>query len=289
VRDLLPRRSCLSVPGSSEAMVRKALASAADEVVIDLEDAVAPDHKDSARDTVCRLLSEGSQATQRVAVRVNAAGTPWSHEDLAALGRLPDLPHSIVVPKVESAGDLAYADRLLAGAGHGRPGPPVRLQALIESAAGLHRLDEIIGATDRLESLILGYADLGASLGRDPRSDQWGAARDRLLWAARTQGLLAIDGPWLDVADDEQLRTAASAASASGFDAKWVIHPRQIDTVNRAFRPSEQQVAWASRVVDAMSAAERAGLGAVQLDGAMLDEAIAARARHVLATSGADA
>jgi citrate lyase subunit beta / citryl-CoA lyase len=283
------RRSCLSVPGSSESMIRKALQSAAHEVVIDLEDAVAPDHKPGARDTVVRLLSAGGHGEKWISVRVNAAGTPWSHEDLTALGSLPHLPHSVVLPKVESAGDVAYADRLLAGAGHGRTAPPIRIQALIESAAGLQNLGEIARASDRLEALILGYADLGADLGRSPGSDFWGPARDHLLWAARAQGLLAIDGPWLDVADDTAFQQAVAEANGTGFDAKWVIHPRQIDTVNRIFQPTEEDISWALRVVDALDQAERTGVGAVQLDGAMLDAAVALRARRVLAGTGADA
>ena len=283
------RRSCLSVPGSSEAMIRKALQSAAHEVVIDLEDAVAPEQKSVAREIVAGLLSAGTLGEKWISVRVNAAGTPWSHEDLAALGSLPHLPHSVVLPKVESAGDVAYADRLLAGAGHGRTAPPIRIQALIESAAGLQNLGEIVRASDRLESVILGYADLGASLGRNPVSDFWGPAREHLLWAARSHGLLAIDGPWLDVADDDAFQQAATAAAATGFDGKWVIHPRQIDTVNRIFQPTADEVAWATRVVDALDRAERSGVGAVQLDGAMLDAAIALRARRVLAISGAEA
>lgn len=267
-------------------MVRKALASDADEVVIDLEDAVAADNKDGARAEVVALLAELGESDRLISVRVNSVGTPWSRDDLAAVAALPSLPHSIVLPKVESAADVAYADELVAGAD--RSGPPVRLQALIESAKGLMNLDSIACASSRLEALILGYADLAADLGRSPATDFWGPARERVLWAARAEGLLAIDGPWLDVADDDRLHADAAAASSRGFDAKWVIHPRQIATVNRAFRPSDEQVAWAGRVLDALTAAEREGAGAVQLDGAMLDEAVAVRARRVLTSARAE-
>jgi citrate lyase subunit beta/citryl-CoA lyase len=289
VRDPEVRRSCLSVPGTSESMVRKALASAADEVVIDLEDSVAPEAKDLARARVVDLLLCMGDVDKHVSVRVNAAGTPWSHKDIAAVAGIPRPPYSIVLPKVESAGDVAYADRLLAGARYQSSSPPVRIQALIESASGLQNLGEIARSSSRLEALILGYADLAADLGRDPQTECWGPARERVLWAARADGLLAIDGPWLETADDAAFHDSVDKARAVGFDAKWVIHPRQIDAVNQAFRPSDDQVAWAARVVAALDEAERAGLGAVQLDGAMLDAAIAVRARQVLAAAGADA
>lgn len=267
-------------------MVRKALASDADEVVIDLEDAVSPDSKERARAEVVSLLAELGETDRLVSVRVNGAGTPWSRDDLAAVATLRALPHSIVLPKVESPADVAYADAALADGN--RAGPAVRIQALIESAKGLQNLDAIAGASSRMEALILGYADLAADLGRSPATDFWDPARERVLWAARACGLLAIDGPWLDVADDDRFRQEASVASSRGFDGKWVIHPRQIASVNRCFQPSDEQVAWAGRVLEAMTAAGRAGAGAVQLDGAMLDEAVAVRARRVLAAARAE-
>jgi len=278
-----PRRSCLSVPGSSEKMMLKALASAADEVVIDLEDAVTPAAKDAARDLVVRVLSTRQGDGPLLSVRVNGAGTPWSHADIIAVGSLPRPPHSIVLPKIESAGDVAYADRLLTGVRAAPQEAPVRLQALVESARGLVALREITGASPRLESLILGYADLAASLGRAPVGEHWGGAREQVLWAARAAGLLAIDGPWLSVADDAPFRAAVQVARETGFDAKWVIHPAQLETVNRAFAPSAAELDWARQVVAALDGCAAGGRGAVQVAGQMLDEALAARARAVLA------
>jgi len=277
------RRSCLSVPASSARMLAKAEGLSADEVVIDLEDAVAIAAKDEARtaavDALVRWRGPG------VAVRVNAPGTPWCHLDIAALAGQGELLRSLVVPKVESAGDLAFVDRLLDGveAASGRA-RQLRLQALIETPAGLARVDEIAAASARLESLILGYADLGASLGGARELDDWLPAQHAVVVAARANGLQAIDGPHLGVADDERLRAAARRARDLGFDGKWVIHPAQIEAVNELFLPSEAELEHARAVIAALEAAEReGGRGAVALDGQMLDEAVRAAALRVLA------
>ncbi|MCW2856552.1 MAG: Citrate (pro-3S)-lyase [Marmoricola sp.] len=278
-------RSCLSVPGSSARMLAKASASDADEIVIDLEDAVATGAKDDARAEVVAFLA-AAKPGRRIAVRVNVVGSRWCHQDLIALGSLAQPPASLVVPKVESVGDIAFVERLLTGVTGQRPGTGIRLQALIESATGLVAVDEIAGSGASLEALVLGYADLSASLGRAPDLGGWEPARERLLWAARAHGLRAVDGPHLGIAVDEDFESGVRAATSSGFDGKWIIHPAQIAAVNTAFSPDATQIAWAEQVLAALVAAERDGLGAVALDGDMLDEAVAVRARRVLARSG---
>jgi citrate lyase subunit beta / citryl-CoA lyase len=277
------RRSCLSVPGSSERKLAKAAGLAADEVVIDLEDAVAVAAKDEARAATVAALANWTGAG--VAVRVNAPGTPWCHLDIAALGALPALPTSIVVPKVQSAGDLAFVDRLLDGveAASGRR-EPLRVQALIETAAGLVRVQEIAAASARLDALILGYADLAASLGGARDLDAWLPAQHAIVVAARANGLQAIDGPYLGVAPDEGFHAAAARARDLGFDGKWAIHPSQVDALNAAFTPDEAEVQRARAIVAAL---ERAEEGALELDGEMLDEAVRAAALRVLARAGA--
>lgn len=278
-------RSCLSVPGSSARMLAKAFISKADEIVIDLEDAVAPDAKSDARAEAVEFLRT-VEIERRVAVRVNAVGTPWCHDDLIALGSLDHPPSSVVIPKVESIGDIAFVERLLVGVTGRSAGTGIRIQALIESAAGLMAVEEISGAGASMEALILGYADLSASLGRDPVDGRWEPARERMLWAARARGLRAVDGPHLRIAVDDDFLAGVRAASTSGFDGKWVIHPGQIEAVNTAFSPDDAQVDWAESVLAAVAAAQREGSGAVALDGAMLDEAIAVRARRILARAG---
>ena len=288
------RRSCLSVPGSSAAMLAKAPLRGADEVVVDLEDAVATTAKDDARGTVVEALREPQWDAVRVSVRVNAPRTPWCHADIVAMACAPRGPGSIIVPKVESRGDLDFVDRLLDGAEAAAPTgrAPLRVQALIETAAGVARLDEIAGASPRLDALILGYADLSASLGRAAGAraelDSWRSIQDAILVAARTHDVAAIDGPYLGIKVDEGFTAAATRARDMGFDGKWAIHPAQIAALNELFTPSEEEVEHARAVIDALAAAEReGGAGAVALDGQMLDEAVRAAALRVLARAGA--
>jgi len=280
------RRSCLSVPGADERKIEKAARSGADEIVVDLEDSVPAAGKAEARKLVAAWLARTDAVDCRIAVRVNAARTPWCHLDIQACVQPGGPSMSIVLPKVETAGDLEFADRLLDGveAAAGRS-EPVTLQALIETAEGLANLRQITAASPRLRTLILGYADLGASLGRSAGAplDSWLWAQDAVLVAARTAGLQAIDGPFLGVADDAPFRRAVTRARDLGFDGKWVIHPRQITTVNAVFTPTEDELTQARAVLDALREAEARGAGAVALDGRMIDEAVAVAARRVLA------
>ena len=290
------RRSCLSVPGSSASMLAKAPQRGADEVIIDLEDAVATSAKDEARETAVAALQEPQYDGVRTAVRVNAPRTPWCHADIAAMASLAQAPGSLIVPKVESAGDLAFVDRLLDGveAAAGLERAPMRVQALIETAAGVAHLGEIAAASPRLDSLILGYADLSASLGRAAGAgaglDSWRAIQDMVLVAARTNDVAAIDGPYLGIKVDEGFTAAAQRARDMGFDGKWAIHPAQVAALNELFTPSEDEVAQAQAVIEALEEAERSGgAGAVALDGQMLDEAVRVAALRVLARAGAAA
>ncbi|MCW3046528.1 MAG: Citrate (pro-3S)-lyase [Solirubrobacterales bacterium] len=274
-------------------MLAKAAEVGADELVVDLEDAVAPAAKDEARSLVARTLASEAWHGLQASVRVNAPGTPWCHADLVSLVSAPAPPAAVVVPKVESAGDLAFVERLLTGveraAGHARP---VRVQALIETAAGLSRVGEIAAASERVDALILGYADLAASLGRSGAGaddlDGWRPAQEAVLVAARANGLQAIDGPHLGVAPDARFRAAATRARDAGFDGKWAIHPSQVAALNELFTPSEAELEHAQAVIAALDEAERdGGRGAVALDGQMLDEAIRAAALRTLSRAPA--
>ncbi|MFD5257379.1 HpcH/HpaI aldolase/citrate lyase family protein [Streptomyces bobili] len=278
-------RSCLSVPGSDDRKIAKAAASEADEIVLDLEDAVPPAGKAAARDLVAAWLGRTEQIGPRTAVRVNAPRTPWCHADVIACADRGGAV-SIVLPKVESAGDLAFVDRLLDGAeaAAGRV-EPVTVQALIETAAGLANLREIVAATPRLTTLIIGYADLAASLGRaaDAPPETWLRAQDSVLTAARGAGLAAVDGPYLGVAADQGFAGHVCRAAQLGFDGKWVIHPGQIRPVNEAFTPTAQEVERARAVLAALEGGHARAEGAVALGGRMVDEAVAVSARRVLA------
>nr|WP_236705787.1 CoA ester lyase [Frankia sp. ACN1ag] len=283
-------RAILSVPATEEKRILRAFDRGADELVFDLEDAVAPQRKDDARallaGVLAELLARPRAGGAGVSVRVNAIRSPWCHLDIAACVAAGDGPLSLVIPKVSDAGDLAFVERLLDGiiAATGRTAP-VRVQALIENAEGLSRVAEIAAHGGRLEGLILGYADLGASLGRASSTppQRWLYVQDQVLTAARAHGLRAIDGPYLGTADDAGLRAAAEHARELGYDGKWVIHPAQIGTVRETFTAGPEEVARARAVLAALADAHRRGAGAVGLDGEMIDEALAVAARRVLA------
>ncbi|MFE9322336.1 HpcH/HpaI aldolase/citrate lyase family protein [Nocardia sp. NPDC052278] len=287
-----PRRSVLCVPGGDEHKIRKALGSGADQVVIDLEDAVPPTDKDRARALLGSIAWDEFAALPSIAVRVNAPRTRWCHLDIDAVVRSSVPAGAIVLPKVEAPGDLEFVDRLLGGieAG-GERAEPLAVEALIETADGLSRIEQIASATPRLSALITGYADLAASLGRAAGLEPalWIAVQDKMITAARTNRLDAVDGPYLGVGLDDGFRAAVNHAARIGFDAKWAIHPRQLDAITHAFEPSAEQVQFAQRVVHALTAAHNSGRGAVELDGQMIDEAVAVAARRTLLKIGVSA
>lgn len=274
-----PPRSCLAVPASSARKLEKARTTAADAVVLDLEDAVLPAAKADARTALVTALADPSWRPA-VGVRVNAPGSAWCHLDVIALASLPQPPAVLVVPKVESAGDLLFLDRLLDGVEQASGGTRrIRTHALIESARGLNAVAEIAACSERLEALVIGYADLAASLGRRTgdrgATDSWDAARHTLLTAARANGLQAIDGPYLGIHADEAFHAEVRRARELGFDGKWVIHPAQVEPLNALFSPTDEEITYAERVIDALAhAATDDRDGAVALDGQMLDEPI---------------
>jgi citrate lyase subunit beta / citryl-CoA lyase len=268
-------------------MLSKAVALPADEIVVDLEDAVAADQKEHARELVAEFLSRGRSIAAAVAVRVNALATPWGVLDVVELSSRPGTRiDSLIVPKVERAAEIAEVERLLNA--QGEPAREVRLQALVETAAGLLHVAEIAASSPRLEALILGYADLTASLGRThgmAGPGTWLYAQERLLVAARAAGLQMIDGPYLEIRDDDGLRLWVEHVRTLGFDGKWAVHPDQLAIINAAFTPIAAEVARAQAILDVLEQAEERG--AVELHGEMIDEASRKLALQVIARSRA--
>ncbi len=267
-------------------MLVKAQDLPADELVIDLEDSVVPEGKEDARASVTAAIRDGSWGRRSVAVRVNSLVTEWGRRDVEdVVGGAGEALGGLVVPKVESPAELEELDALLDETEERAGSEPVGLQALIETAAGLVRIAEIARASARLEALIIGFADLAASLGRptaaDYPGDRWHWVRETVLVAARSAGLQAIDGPHLEVGDLDGLAVEAGRASALGLDGKWALHPSQIDPINAAFSPAQAEVDRAGAILGALAAGE--GRGAVSLDGEMLDEASRKLADQVLA------
>ena len=262
-----PRRSCLAVPASSLRMLEKAAELAADEVVVDLEDGVAADAKDEARANLPLARARGT-----LAIRINGLATPRWRDDLAAAAAVR--PAAVIVPKVESAGDVAAVAALLPDG--------VGIEVQIETARGLVEVEHIAAAGPPLEALVFGPGDFAASMGIPVLTigaGSWEYALARIAVAARANGLQAIDGPYADLGDLVGLRAAAEAARAHGFDGKWVVHPHQIEPVNNVFTPSEQEVEQARQILAAAD-------GAIRLDGAMVDAATKRMAESVLARAG---
>lgn len=281
------RTSILCVPAANPTLVQKALATAASEVVMDLEDAVAPERKDVAREVVRGL--DHVEGGPRITVRVNQVRSPWGLRDLRAVVESRADIASIVLPKVESREDLAVVEHVLDGiAAELGVAVPLRIEALIETARGVANLDDICARRDRLDGLVIGYADLAASLGRHPDADpsSWTPIQMEVLVRARAAHLDVVDGPHLTVDVDESFADAVRRAVTLGFDAKWVIHPRQVESVSDAFTPSPESVAHAERVVELLGRAHEGGSGALALDGELVDEAMAVAARRVLTRAG---
>ena len=282
---LVPR-ACLVVPASDPRKVAKALGSAADEIVLDLEDAVAPSAKDGARASAAEAVSGASN--KALAVRINQIGTSWCHQDVLAMvaAAASSRRLTLVIPKVESAADVGFVDRLVRGALAARSTdlPEVSLDVLIESAPALRDLDAVLTASRLVRAAVVGYADLGADLGRDVGDDPtlWDGVRHQLVAAARAAGRVALDGPFLSTAADATFLRDRERARAFGFDGTWVIHPAQIAEAVRVFSPSPDELSWARRVLAALDVSVAGGAGAVALEGQMLDEAVAVRARSVL-------
>lgn len=291
-------RSLLAVPGSSPRMAQKALASEADEVFLDLEDAVAPNGKAAARREVLRALRELDWGGRRRLFRMNAPDTPYFHRDLVEIvGEAGGAVDAVLVPKVRRPEDLYALDLLLSAveAEAGLEQGSVGLEAQIEGAEGLANAVEIARSTPRLAALHFGPGDYAASVGMPQRSigvaDEWDEAygADRfhyamhhIVVAARIAGLRALDGPVADYRDEEGLRRSSLRARSLGFDGKWCIHPAQIGVVNEVFSPTGEEVEWARKVVAAYERAEAAGSGAVAVDGQMVDAASIRMARNTL-------
>jgi citrate lyase subunit beta/citryl-CoA lyase len=282
------RRSCLSVPGSSPRFLAKAQGLAADQVLLDLEDAVAPDAKDDARAHVITALTAGDWGGKVITVRVNGATTRWAYRDVIDVVEQAGAHlDTITLPKVTGPDQVGWLDLLLGQVEQaaGLPASRIGIEAQIEDARGLAAVEKIAGSSPRLEALVFGPADFMASLGM--RSLQIGvqppdyAGGDafhyphlRMLVAARAHGLQAIDGPYAAVGDADGLRRSAASAAALGYDGKWVIHPGQIEIVNAAFSPGQAEYDRAELILDAYeyyTTVERRG--AVRLDGEMIDEA----------------
>jgi malyl-CoA/(S)-citramalyl-CoA lyase len=305
-------RSELCVPGTSERMLEKAPGLGADVVMLDLEDAVAPDDKPQARENVIAALRELDWSGSAVTVRINGLDTHYCYRDIVDVveqsGKWLD---TVLIPKAASAGDVHHVATLLRQV-EDAVGIPNRIgiSALIETAPGMVNLDEIAASCpERMEALIFGVADYAASIQSQTASiggsdanyavitdddggtgaarelhwgDQWHYALSRIAVTCRANGLRPIDGPFGDFSDSEGYLVAARRASILGFEGKWCIHPSQIELANDVFSPDDRLVSRTRRIIAAMQDAAQAGNGAVSLDGRLIDAASLRMAEHLL-------
>jgi citrate lyase subunit beta/citryl-CoA lyase len=266
-------------------MIAKAAQSEADLVFLDLEDAVAPAEKERARAQVIDALNGIDWGKKTRAVRINGLDTVWALDDVIEVvtraGKNLDI---IIIPKVKAPRDIWYVETMLAQLeGKLRLGRAIGLEALIEETEALARVEEIAASSPRLEALILGVGDLSASQGirtghvGDPAlrypGDMWHYARNRMIVAARANGLDAIDGPYPNYRDADGYRREATWGSTLGCAGKWCIHPDQIAIANEVFSPTEKEIALAKRMCDAYEAAQKGGEGAAGAGGVLVDAA----------------
>jgi citrate lyase subunit beta/citryl-CoA lyase len=267
-------------------MLGKAPSLPADEVFCDLEDSVAPKEKEAARGNVIEALQTGNWGDKTVVVRINAIDTRWAYRDVVdVVEGAGEYLDCIMIPKVQAPGDVEFVDNLLRmiedsiGYEH-----TIGIEAQIENGPGLTLIDDIAHASDRLETLIFGPGDMAAALGMPSMTvgetideypgDHWHWVLMRILVAARTAGLQAIDGPYAKVRDLDGYRTVARRAKILGFDGKWVLHPGQIDIANEVFAPSQQEFERAEDILEAYRKATDVDLaGAVMYGDEMIDEA----------------
>ncbi len=274
-----PRRSVLFMPGSNARALEKARTLPADALILDLEDAVAPEAKAAARARVLDAVRAGGYGPREVIVRVNAPGTPWAAEDLAAVAHAP--VDAVLLPKVASAETVTAALATL--------GPAPAVWCMLETPRGILNAASIAGAGPRVGALVMGTSDLTKDLHARP-------TRDRLplltslqigVLAARAAGITALDGVHLDLDDDAGFAAACRQAADLGFDGKTLIHPRQVAAANEAFAPAAAEVEWARRVIAAHAEAAAAGRGVAVLDGRLIENLHVDDARRVLALAEA--
>lgn len=273
-----PRRSVLYMPSSNERALEKAKSLPVDGLILDLEDAVGPDHKDSARENACAAAASGEYGQREVTIRINGIGTQWHDADLAAAAAAG--PAGVVVPKVGSADEVRS---LVAGLEAAGAPEHTKLWAMIETPAAIFNVREIASASPRLAVLVMGTNDLVRELHADhvPGRGPLLTSLQLSLLAARESGIAILDGVYNDVKDAEGFEAECIQGRDFGFDGKTLIHPGQVEPCNAIFAPSEEAVADARGILEAWEAG--AGSGVVTHNGRMVENLHVDIARRILA------
>ncbi len=279
-----PRRSVLYMPGANERALEKAKGLPADALILDLEDAVAPDAKAAARDRVCEAVGSGGYGRREVMIRVNGLDTEWHADDLAAAAKAG--PAGVVVPKINSAAEVALVERSLEASG---APDHTMIWAMLETPVAVLGAAEIAASSERLAVLVMGTNDLAKELhaelvpGRSPMMYGLSAC----LIGARAAGKVILDGVYNDISDADGFAAECLQGRQLGFDGKTLIHPSQLEPCNRIFAPSEAEVEQARKVIAAFEEAQAAGKGVVTVDGRMIENLHVANAQRALAIADA--
>ena len=281
---LRPRRSVLYMPGANARALEKAQGLAADSLILDLEDAVAPDAKAEARDRVVDAVTSGAYGGRELTIRVNGLDTAWHADDLAAAAGAG--PAAVVVPKVNSPADVAAIE---AGLVSGGAPDHTKIWAMVETPQAMLDCANIAAASERLTVLVMGPNDLAKELhaehvpGRQPLLTGLGLC----LLAARATGKVILDGVYNDVRDLEGFAAECRQGAQMGFDGKTLIHPGQLEAANAAFAPDDDEIAASREIIEAFEAAEREGRGVATVNGRMIENLHVENAQRVLAMADA--
>lgn len=275
-----PRRSMLYMPGSNPRALQKGRTLAADALILDLEDAVAPGAKGEARANIVAALAEGGYGKREILVRTNGLETEWGRDDLAAMATAR--ADGILLPKVEGADMVRKAIAVLDAAG----GPmALAVWCMIETPLGVLRVEALAGASPRVAGFVMGTSDLAKELHclHTPRRLPFMTSLNHTILVARAFGLAALDGVHLDLADDDGFAESCRQGLELGFDGKTLIHPKTIDVANETFGPTEAEVAHSREIMAAFGDARAAGRGVVVLDGKLVETLHVENAKRVLA------
>lgn len=279
-----PRRSVLYMPGSNARALEKGRSLAADGLILDMEDAVAPDAKQTARDQITAAIAEGGYGARELIVRTNGLDGPWGEDDLKAAANMG--ADAVLLPKVESKAMVDQAIAILDGAGAPADLP---IWAMMETPLGMLHAEEIAFSSPRLQCLVMGTSDLAKDLRAQHTPDRipFMTSLGLCILAARAAKIAILDGVHLDLADDDGFMASCRQGRELGMDGKTLIHPKTIAMANEAFSPSEDEIAWSKRIIEAHAEAEKEGKGVVLVDGKLIENLHVEGAKQMVAMADA--
>lgn len=263
-----PRRSILYMPGSNSRALEKGRILAADGLILDLEDSVAPNSKELARDQISRAIKMGGYGKRELIVRVNEIGTSWGLEDLKAVATMG--ASAILIPKVESAGSIQHIEEVITSAGAPKN---LTIWCMMETPLGMLHAEEIAHASPRVEALVMGTSDLAKDLhcSHTPDRQAFLTSIGLCILAARAARITILDGVHLNLEDDKGFESSCVQGRNWGFDGKTLIHPKTIDVANKVYSPSVEDIQWSKKIISAHADATAKGEGVVLVDGKLIE------------------